>query len=202
MKFPISADGYQLKEDFRQPFKERMIAERMTKSIGAGVKITPQEVKEFFAKKNPDSLPFYESEVEIGEIVVYPKAGLELEKLAIEELNDFIEQVENRHQKFDILARIYSDDQHIKELGGELIINRTERALEPSFLDPVFMRHVFRLKVGQISPVFKSKSGYHIVQMVKRVGDNATIRHIMRIPKVTNEEINQGTANWIQFGPG
>ena len=33
-----------LKEDFRQEFKERMMAERLTQTIVAGVKITPHEV--------------------------------------------------------------------------------------------------------------------------------------------------------------
>ena len=58
---------YQIKEDFRTSFKERKLAERMRDKIVESVKITPQEVKEYFDKIPTDSLFFYESEVEIGE---------------------------------------------------------------------------------------------------------------------------------------
>lgn len=178
---------YQIKEDFRTSFRERKLAERMRDKIVENIKITPQEVKEYFGKKNPDSLPFYESEVEIGEIIVYPKASRDLEKLAMEELADFKKQVETGRQKFETLARLYSDDPGSKENGGQYTVNRTEKSW-----DPAFISNAFRLKEGQVSPVFKSKFGYHIIQMVNRAGDDAIVRHILRIPKITDDEINEG----------
>lgn len=177
---------YQIKEDFRPTFKERKLAERMRDKIVENVKITPQEVKDYFAKKDPKNLPYYESQVEIGTIVVYPKASRDLEKLTIDELNDFKHQVESGQQKFETLARLYTDDPGSKENGGQYSINRTEKSW-----DPAFINNAFRLKEGQISPVFKSKFGYHIIQMVSRAGDDAVVRHILRIPKITDEEINQ-----------
>jgi peptidyl-prolyl cis-trans isomerase SurA len=178
---------YQIKEDFRVSFRERKLAERMRDKIVENIKITPQEVKEYFSKKNPDSLPFYESEVEVGSIIVYPKASRDLEKLAMEELGDFKKQVESGRQKFETLARLYTDDPGSKENGGQYSINRTEKSW-----DPAFISNAFRLKEGQISPVFKSKFGYHILQMVSRAGDDAIVRHILRIPKITDDEINEG----------
>lgn len=177
---------YQIKEDFRTSFRERKLAERMRDKIVSNIKITPQEVKEFFDKIPADSLPFYESEVEIGEIISYPKASRELELLAIEELNDFKKQVEAGTQKFETLAKLYTEDPGSKENGGRYILNRTEKNW-----DPAFINNAFRLKDGQVSQVFKSKFGYHIIQMVSRAGDDAEVRHILRIPKITNVEINQ-----------
>jgi peptidyl-prolyl cis-trans isomerase SurA len=55
--------------------------------------------------------------------------------------------------------------------------------------DPVFFATAFRLKDGQVSPVIKSKFGYHIIQMVSRNGDDAIVRHILKIPPVTEPEI-------------
>lgn len=177
---------YQIKEDFRQSFKERKLAERMRDKIVENVKITPQEVKANFEKIPVDSLQFYESEVEIGEIVVYPKASRDFEKLAIDELNDFKKQIESGEAKFEALASLYTDDPGSKNSGGQYTVNRTEKSW-----DPAFISNAFRLKEGQISPVFKSKFGYHIVQMVSRAGDDAIVRHILRIPKVTDTEINE-----------
>lgn len=177
---------YQIKEDFRANFRERELAQRMQAKVVEGVKITPQEVKAYFDKIPKDSLALYESEVEIGEVVIYPKASRDLEKLAMDDLADFKKQVETGKARFESLASLYSDDPGSKNNGGQYSINRTEKSWDPAFLN-----HAFRLKEGQISPVFKSKFGYHIIQMVSRAGDDAIVRHILLIPKVTDTEINE-----------
>ncbi|NML20142.1 peptidylprolyl isomerase [Pseudoflavitalea sp. G-6-1-2] len=176
---------YQIKEDFRQSFTERKKAEKMRDKITDGVKITPQEVKEYYDKIPKDSLRFYESEIEISEVVLYPKPSRELELLAIDELGDFKRQAEAGTQKFETLAQLYTEDPGSKETGGRYAINRTERQW-----DPAFIQNAFRLKEGQISPVFKSRFGYHIIKMESRAGDDAIVRHILRIPKITEAEIN------------
>jgi peptidyl-prolyl cis-trans isomerase SurA len=176
---------YQLKEDFRQPFRERKLAEMMRNKIVANIKITPNEVKAYYEKIPKDSLAFYESEIEIGEIIVYPKASRDLEKYAIDELTEFKRQVESGERRFETLASLYTDDPGSKEKGGLYTLNRTENTWDPTFLSAAF-----RLKEGQISPVIKSKFGYHIIQMVSRAGDDATVRHILKIPQVTDTETN------------
>ena len=57
-----------------------------------------------------------------------------------------------------------------------------------------FPAAAFRLKDGQISPVIKTKFGYHIIQMVSRNGDDAVIRHILRIPQITEPKSATATA--------
>ena len=123
---------------------------------------------------------FYESELQIGQIVVYPKASRDIEVLAIDELNEYKTEVESGTRKFETLASLYSDDPGSKDKGGMYQINRMEKQW-----DPVFLSAAFRLKDGQISPVIKTKFGYHIIQMVSRNGDDAVIRHILRIPQIT-----------------
>ncbi len=175
---------YQIKEDFRQSFTERKQAEMMRAKIVENIRITPNEVKDYFDKIPVDSLPFYESELEVGEIVMYPKASRDLELYAIEELKDFKQQVEEGRQKFETLASLYTDDPGSKNTGGMYAINRTEKQM-----DPAFISNAFRLREGQVSPVFKSKFGYHIIQMVSRAGDDATVRHILKIPAITDTEV-------------
>jgi peptidyl-prolyl cis-trans isomerase SurA len=178
---------YQLKEDFREPFKERKQAEMMRNKIVENIKITPQEVKEYFEKIPKDSLAFYESELELGEIVIYPKASRDIEKLAIDELNEYKQEVESgKGRSFETLARLYTDDPGSKDNGGRYEINRTEKNWDPTFLSAAF-----RLKEGQISQVIKSKFGYHIIQMVSRAGDDAVVRHILKIPQVTDDDVQQ-----------
>lgn len=178
---------YQIKDDARESVKENKLAQAMQKKIVENVKITPTEVKAFFDKIPTDSLPFYESEFEIGQIVVYPKASRDLEKYVIDELNNYKKQVETGLTSFEQLAKRYSEDPGSKERGGQYQINRNEKTWDPAFLSGAF-----RLKDGQISPVIKSKFGYHIIQMVQRNGDEAVVRHILRKPPVTDEEMNLG----------
>ena len=180
---------YQLKEDFRQPFRERKLAEGMRNKIVENVKVTPNEVKAYWDKIPKDSLPFYESELELGEITVFPKASRDIEKLAIDELNEFKKQIESGARRFETLAGLYSDDPGSKDNGGQYSINRNEKQW-----DPTFLAAAFRLKEGQISPVIKSKFGYHIIKMESRAGDDAVVRHILKIPQVTDAEIAEATS--------
>lgn len=176
---------YQLKEDMRQPIREEKLAAGMQNKIVEDVKITPTEVKEYFERIPKDSLPFYESKLQIGTIVTYPKASRDIELLVIEQLNQFKREVEAGRKKFDALAKFYSDDPGSKEKGGEYQLSRGDKQW-----DKDFMAAAFRLKEGQISPVIKTSFGYHIIQMVSRNGDDAVIRHILRIPEITQPEID------------
>jgi peptidyl-prolyl cis-trans isomerase SurA len=177
---------YQMKEEFREPIKEQRLAQAMKNKIVESVKITPTEVKEYYEKIPKDSLRYYESELQIGQIILYPKPSHDIETLDIEELTEYKTQVESGAKKFETLASLYSDDPGSKDKGGMYQINRLEKQW-----DPVFLNAAFRLKDGQISPVIKSKFGYHIIQMVSRNGDDAVIRHILRIPQITETETNE-----------
>jgi peptidyl-prolyl cis-trans isomerase SurA len=176
---------YQLKEDFKQTFREQKLAQAMRNKIVDDVKITPSEVKAYYETIPKDSLPFYESEVEVGQIVVYPKASRELETYAIDQLKEYKQQVESGAKKFETLASLYTDDKGSKETGGKYDINKNEKQW-----DPIFLAKAFTLKEGQVSSVFKTKFGYHIIQMISRAGDDASIRHILKIPQVSSIEVN------------
>jgi peptidyl-prolyl cis-trans isomerase SurA len=176
---------YQIKEDARESVKEKKLAEAMQRKIVESIKITPAEAKVFFDHIPKDSLPFYESELEVGQIVVYPQASRDLEKYVIDELNHYKQQIESKTATFEQLAKLYSEDPGSKNRGGQYEINRSDKSWDPSF-----MAAAFRLKEGEVSPVVKTKFGYHIIQMVQRNGDEANIRHILRIPPITEEETN------------
>jgi peptidyl-prolyl cis-trans isomerase SurA len=175
---------YQLKEDFRDPIREQKLSGQMRNKIVENVKITPNEVRDYFDKIPKDSLAFYESELEISEIVVYPKANRDVESYVTHELNDWKKQVEEGSKKFEQLAKSYTEDPGSKESGGQYSINKNDK-----FWDPAFIAAAFKLKEGQVSQVVKSKFGLHLIQMVSRSGDDAIIRHSLRIPPVTEEEI-------------
>lgn len=177
---------YQIKEDSKPFIRDQLLAKAMRNKVIEDVKITPSEVKAYFETIPKDSLAYYETELEIGQIVIYPKATKELENYAIDQLKEFKQQVESGAKKFETLASLYTDDPGSKQNGGRYEINKNEKQW-----DPIFLGKAFSLKDGQISNVFKTKFGYHIIQMVSRSGDDAVIRHILKIPQVTSLEIKQ-----------
>jgi peptidyl-prolyl cis-trans isomerase SurA len=178
---------YQIKEDFKESFREQKLADQMQGKIVDGIKITPNEVKAYFAKIQKDSLPYYESEIEVSQIVIHPKANKDVEEYVSKQMYDYKKQAETGGvKKFDQLAKLYSEDPAVKENGGQYSLNRNEKTWDPAFLSASF-----RLKEGQISPVIKSKFGLHIIMMISRSGDEAVVKHILRIPPVTDDEINE-----------
>ncbi|HRB30079.1 MAG TPA: peptidylprolyl isomerase [Ferruginibacter sp.] len=177
---------YQLKEDMRGPIKDQKMATTMRDKVVSGIKITPNEVKAYFDKIPADSLAYYEAEVEIGQIIMYPKASRDAEEYALSQLVDIKNQIEGG-KDFRSMAMLYSDDPSAKQNGGQFEVNRTQKDF-----DPIWMAKAFALKEGQISSPFKTRFGYHIVQMLSRAGDDAILKHILKTPQVTQIEINEG----------
>lgn len=179
---------YQIKDDARESVKENKLAAAMQQKIVGAVKITPTEVRAFFDRIPKDSLPFFESELEVCQITIIPKASRDLEQYIVAEMNNYKRQIETKVATFEQLAQRYSEDPGSKERGGSYQINRNEKTWDPAFLSASF-----RLKNGEISaPVKSEKFGYFLIQMIERKGDDANVRLILRTPPVTDAEINQG----------
>ena len=175
---------YQFREEMRTPIREGKLAQNMRNKIVGSIKITPTEVKQYFEKIPKDSLAFYETELELGEIIIYPKAGREMEEYAREQLQEFKEQVERGGRRFEVLASQYTDDPGSKQTGGFYVLNRNDKQW-----DPAFFNTAMSLKEGQISRVIKSKFGYHIIQCVSRNGDEVSVRHILKTPRINEDDI-------------
>jgi peptidyl-prolyl cis-trans isomerase SurA len=122
--------------------------------------------------------------VEISQIISLPKAQRDAEEYCVQQLKEFKEQIESGKKDFQTIASIYTMDPGSKETGGQYEVNRNSKEL-----DPVWLSKAFTLKPGQISNPFKTRFGYHILQLVSRSGDDAVVRHILLIPQVTSIEI-------------
>jgi peptidyl-prolyl cis-trans isomerase SurA len=123
--------------------------------------------------------------VQVAQVIFHPKANRDIEEYVIKQMLDYRRQVETGKNKFDQLIKQYSEDPGVKENMGQYSLNRNEKNF-----DPAFMATSFRLKEGQISAPVKSKFGYHLIQLISRSGDDAVVKHILRIPPITNDEIN------------
>jgi peptidyl-prolyl cis-trans isomerase SurA len=177
---------YQLKEDFKEGIRDQKLAQAMRNKVVGDIRITPKEVQEYFNKIPTDSLFLYESEVEVGQIVIFPKASRDAEEYAVEQLKEYKQQIETGKKDFCTIAANYTEDPGSKDKCGQYEINRSQKDL-----DPVWLSKAFSLKEGQISSPFKTRFGYHIIQLVSRLGDDAVVRHILRMPQVTKVELKE-----------
>lgn len=175
---------YQFKEDMRADVRESILADRVQGSIIRNVRITPSEVEAYFKRIPVDSLRYKESEYEINQLVFDPKASKENEEKLLKQLSQWKSDVENGKANFSELAKKNSDEPAAKQTGGQINLNK-----DIGGIDPTFMTAAFKLKEGQISPPVKTSFGYHIIQMVSKVGNEAVVRHIIKMPPIGDTEV-------------
>lgn len=178
---------YQLKEENRETTREMMLAEQMQNSIMETVTVTPVEVKKFYDNIPVDSLPFFPATVEMGQIIIDPEVTPELDSYALNRIRDIRKEIVVDGKDFETQAIFYSQDGGTRDDGG-LIRGVTRKG---SGLVQEFVVQSFRLQDGEVSPPFKTQFGYHIIQMVKRRGDEADVRHILIKPEVTTADFEK-----------
>jgi len=175
----------EIKEEFRELIKDQMLVEAVRQAIAQDVGITPSGVKSFFRKIPKDSIPLINSEVEISQIVIEPPISLE-EKLKVKERLETFKARILDGENFSTLAILYSDDPGSAKNGGELgMFGRGE-------MYPQFEAVAFSLDDGdEISEVFETEAGFHLVQLIERRGEYVNVRHILLQPKVSPYDLQE-----------
>lgn len=162
----------QYKDEIRPDIKEQLIANKMQGKITENVNVTPLDVRKYFESIPKDSLPSYGTEVELGQLVMYPKST-QLEKEVFHDKLDALRLRIKAGEDFGTLARIYSQDIGSAREGGELgFADRSAYVKE-------FSAIAFKLKVGELSSVFETQYGFHILQVIDRRGEQVNVRHIL-----------------------
>ncbi len=172
----------QYKDEMRPDVKEGLIAQKMQAKITENSNITPLEVKNYFDSYNKDSLPDIGTEVEVGEIALYPKLT-KAEKQRYYDKLDAIRLRIKSGEDFAFLAKTYSEDPGSAPEGGDLGF------FDRSTMFKEFTAMAFKLKAGEMSPVFETEAGYHILQVIERRGEQVNARHILIRPQITPESL-------------
>ncbi|WP_240532425.1 peptidylprolyl isomerase SurA [Moritella marina] len=106
-------------------------------------------------------------EVNARHILVKPSVILSDDK-AKSLLNGYLARIQSGDADFAELAKAYSDDTGSAVKGGEL------GWADPSIYVPAFKLALQDLNKGEISPVFRSSHGWHIVQLLDRRTQDTT----------------------------
>lgn len=172
----------EVKGQFREDLRNQLLVQRIRAKVLEEVSITPREVELYFEQIPKDSLPYFNSEVEVAEIVVKPKVNALQKQVTKEKLEKIRERI-LAGEKFEDLATKLSDDPGSARAGGDL-----GWAKRGTFV-PEFEAVGYNLEPGQVSQVFESPFGFHIMQLLERRGNSIHCRHILFKPAITSDDL-------------
>lgn len=173
-----------VKDRFREDLKNQLLTERMQNKISGQLSMTPDEVKQFFNSIPKDSLPYLNAEVEIAEVVAYPKINTQQERIAIEKLEKIISKIK-AGEDFDKLASVHSDDAGTAKNGGALGWMRRGN------LVPEFEATAYNLEQDSISGIVETEFGYHIIKLLGRRGNSILTKHILIKPRYEDSDYDK-----------
>ncbi len=177
----------QIKEQTRSDMRSQLLAERMQGNITEKATITPAEVKLFFKNIPKDSLPYFNAEVEIREIVFKPQVNAAQRTKAQERAQELRKKIE-AGEDFADLAKKFSDDPGSGAQGGDLGF------VKRGTFVPEFEAMAYKLEANQLSPVIETEFGFHIIQLIERRGNLIHCRHILLKPEISEKDLDAAKA--------
>jgi peptidyl-prolyl cis-trans isomerase SurA len=157
----------------------------MRGKITEGLTVSPAEVRAFYNSIPKDSLPFFSAEVTVGQIVKKPDVDPRIKDTMIAQLKKFKQDILEGKGDFATLAKKYSEDPGSGSQGGDLgFFRRGELA-------PEYEATALSLRLGEISDPVESAFGLHMIQMLENKGTTYNTRHILLIPKASEEDLKK-----------
>ena len=162
----------QLKDELRTQVRDQLVAQKMQDKITGKVEVTPRDVRRYFNQIPKDSLPYYSTEVEVGQIVKLAAPGTAQKQNAIVKLRELKKRIQ-AGEDFGTLAKQYSEDPGSASSNGELGFFKKKE------LTPEYEAAALRLEPGQMTDIVESPFGFHLIQLIERRGDTYNTRHIL-----------------------
>lgn len=172
----------QIRQQLRDDYRNNRLIQEMKQKLVSDINVTPADVRAHFRDLPEDSVPFVPTEVEVEIVTKQPRIAAEELNRIKNDLREYTERVTSGETSFATLARLYSEDPGSARQGGEMdYVGR-------GYLDPAFANVAFNLTdPKKISKIVESEYGFHIIQLIDKRGDKIKVRHILRIPKVSQE---------------
>ncbi len=163
----------EIRADLRRDFRNQLLAQRLQQEKVRNIRITPSEVREWFAQFPADSLPVVPESVRLSHIVRHPVITQEGRDEAHEIISAIRDSVVSGTSSIEDMARRFSDDPGSSERGG--LYEETRLA----DLVPEFAAMAARSPRGEISQIFETQFGLHFLRVNERRGDVITYNHIL-----------------------
>jgi peptidyl-prolyl cis-trans isomerase SurA len=178
----------QVRDELNRINRDGLLSQRMQQRLTENVEITPEEVRQFFYGLAEEDRPQFNTEVEMAQIIVEPKATESSVQDAVSRLNGYREDVLQNGSNFAALATLHSDDSGTERQGGVLTMRRGDPFVKE------FKDRAFSLQEGDISEPFATLFGWHILYVEKVRGQVRDVRHILLKPFIATSQVNQARA--------
>ena len=172
----------QFKEEFRAMIKKRMQAQEVERNITRDISVSPREVEAFYNKQPKDSLPFINTQLAFQQIVIFPAITKTDKQLARKRLEDIRTDIVVNGKSFETQARIHSMDPGSGQQGGKIEATR-------GMMVKPFEATAYSLKEGEVSEVFETEFGFHIMKLLQKRGDDYVCLHILIIPEFSTDSL-------------
>ncbi|MHA7943458.1 peptidylprolyl isomerase [Formosa sp. 3Alg 14/1] len=186
LKLYNKEDEKSFRDEMFEINKNQKLAQEMQQKIVADIEITPEEVRDFFNGIPEDERPTFGTELRVAQIVVEPEVTEEEKQKVIDRLKEMKADVIENGASFRSKVVLYTDDAASRSNGGLYTLNRKQPKMVKEF-----RQVAFSLKEGEISDPFPTEYGYHIIYLEKIRGQEYDVRHVLLMPKVSDEEIKK-----------
>lgn len=174
----------QIRQQLTKAWRDNMKVSKVKSSLVEDIKVTPAQVRRYFNEVPEDSVPFVPTQYEVQIIVREPVIEQSEIDRVKDELRDYTERVNKGTAQFSTLALMYSDDKLTAIRRGE-----TGFMVRGQFV-PEFANVVFNLTDDKtVSKIFETEYGFHIAQLVEKRGDRINVRHILKRPRVSDDQL-------------
>ena len=180
----FTMNSSEIREMYREQLYNKEMADRMKMKIVGDVKVSPLLVRRYMESLPKDSIPFIQQQVEVQIITMQPHIDqAEIERVK-NELREYTERVMSGETSFSTLALMYSQDPGTARRGGELGFSGRGQ------FQPEFSAVAFNLTdPGKVSKIVETEYGFHIIQLIEKRGDKVNVRHILRKPEHSSENL-------------
>jgi len=168
------------KAQLRTQIREQIIKQKVMQQYIGQVNINKNDVEEFY-KEFKDSLPSFGESVLLYKLVRTILPSDSLRQQAYNKIKK-IKTILDRGEDFGTVAKKYSEDPN-SENGGDLgfIQKGTLNELK-------FENIAFSLNVGEISDIFETRLGFHIIQVTDKKEQMVHVRQIL-VKLIPPEEV-------------
>lgn len=171
----------EIRRDIKKAMREQQIISEVQSTLVQDISVTPAEIKKYFAGIPKDSLPKIPAMVQISLIQLDPPENEQNKADARQKLLDLRSRI-LAGESFSILAVLYSEDLESAKKGGEVGYSARGDFEKP------YSDAAFSLSKNGVSRIVETRYGFHIIQLIDRMGDMANTRHILIRPKVKPQE--------------
>ncbi len=168
------------RREFWYDMRDRLLSEKYQQQLINNVKVTRLDVLNFY-ETYKDSLPTIPLKAKVRHCLIKVKPSEVAKKSSFLFLKDLKTKIEGG-ALFSDLAKKYSEDPGSKNNGGEL------GWVKRGSLVKSFETAAFVSPVNIVTDPVESEFGFHLIETLKKKGDKILVRHILNIPKKTEED--------------